>query len=200
MKITRKQEDADGNATEVPIHINRVMNIPDEAQIKQQKRAAEDEAEAKRDKTFNEFQEMYLDHIEGKIDPQTRVGDRPESANPDEAKSRKGDDDVGHSSKKPVSLSRTLIMIVKIFGNKYALPDSCKMEMLKASRIDKLDEDYTLVAHPFPQFDGEMILFQVDSADQEDMDIIVYKDFSLRKRNPTTLTKAKMSIAQKTQQ
>ena len=42
---------------------------------------------------------------------------------------------------------------------KHSIPDSCKLEMLKLNRIEKLDMDYVLVAHPFPQLEGEMLLF-----------------------------------------
>lgn len=41
----------------------------------------------------------------------------------------------------------------------YDLPNTCKMEMLKGNRIEKLEEDYILIAHPFPQMEGEMLLF-----------------------------------------
>lgn len=43
---------------------------------------------------------------------------------------------------------------------KYAIPQSCKLEVLKVNKIEKLDDDYILIAHPFPQMEGEMILFQ----------------------------------------
>ena len=33
---------------------------------------------------------------------------------------------------------------------KFELPPSCKMQMQKLNRIEKLDEDYVLVAHPYP--------------------------------------------------
>ena len=42
---------------------------------------------------------------------------------------------------------------------KYELQDNCKLEILKLNRIEKLEEDYVLVAHPFPQMEGEMLLF-----------------------------------------
>jgi hypothetical protein len=32
----------------------------------------------------------------------------------------------------------------------YELPMNCRLEMLKAGRIEKLEEDYVLMAHPFP--------------------------------------------------
>jgi hypothetical protein len=42
---------------------------------------------------------------------------------------------------------------------KYDIPNNCKIELLKAGRIEKLDEDYALIAHPFPQIEGELLLF-----------------------------------------
>jgi hypothetical protein len=37
--------------------------------------------ESKRDRTYEEFQAMYGDHLAGLIDPHTRIGNRPETAN-----------------------------------------------------------------------------------------------------------------------
>jgi hypothetical protein len=42
-----------------------------------------------------------------------------------------------------------------------------------------------------------MLLFQMDAADQEDKEVIVYKDYSLKKRIPTSASRAKMTIKQK---
>lgn len=39
-----------------------------------------EEQEAARDRTYTEFVEMFKDHIEGKVDPRDRVGNRPETA------------------------------------------------------------------------------------------------------------------------
>jgi len=65
------------------------------------------------------------------------------------------------------------------------LPQSCKVEILKQNRIEKMDEDFTLVAHPFPAIEGEMLLFQQKSEDQEDVQTIVIRDYSLKKRMVT---------------
>ena len=69
--------------------------------------------------------------------------------------------------------------------------------MLKLNRIEKLDEDYVLVAHPYPQLEGEMLLFQINTEEQEDKDCILYKDYSLRKRLTTEPKPARMSAYQK---
>ena len=42
--------------------------------------AKNEKAEAERDRTFEEFKEMYTDHIEGKIPAETRTKDRPVTA------------------------------------------------------------------------------------------------------------------------
>lgn len=82
---------------------------------------------------------------------------------------------------------------------KYDLPVSCKLEMLKLNRIEKLDEDYVLVAHPYPQLEGEMLLFQIRAEEQEDKECIIYNDYSLRKRITTEPKPARMSAYQKKQ-
>jgi hypothetical protein len=55
-------------------------------------------ADAKRDRTFEEFEEQYADHIAGKIDPALRVGNRPVTAGFDGAD---GDGSIGHVQPKP---------------------------------------------------------------------------------------------------
>ena len=42
---------------------------------------------------------------------------------------------------------------------KYELQEDCKLEILKLNKIEKLDDNYLLIAHPFPQIEGEMLLF-----------------------------------------
>ena len=41
---------------------------------------------------------------------------------------------------------------------KYKIPELCHMELLKLNRIEKLDEEYYLMIHPFPQMEGELII------------------------------------------
>lgn len=55
------------------------MNIPDEMLLRQIELKEAAMTESKRDRTFDEFFEMYGDHIQGKIDPSLRVGARPET-------------------------------------------------------------------------------------------------------------------------
>jgi len=40
------------------------------------------------------------------------------------------------------------------------LPDNSKLEILKTNIIEELDDDFFLVTHPFPQMEGEMLIFQ----------------------------------------
>ena len=61
------------------ININKTMNIPDEMLLRQMELKEAALVEAKRDTTFEEFEKMYAEHIEGKIDPNLRVGNRPET-------------------------------------------------------------------------------------------------------------------------
>lgn len=71
--------------------------------------------------------------------------------------------------------------------------------MLKLNRIEKLDEDYVLVSHPYPNLDGELLLFQIDPDEQEDKECIMYKDFSLRRRWKTAKND-RMTVYQKKKQ
>lgn len=50
-------------------------------------------------------------------------------------------------------------------GDKYDIPNNCKLELLKAARIQKLEENYILMAHPYPQMEGELLLFQANIED-----------------------------------
>ena len=67
--------------------------------------------------------------------------------------------------------------------------------MFKLNRIEKLGDNFILVAHPYPQMEGELLLFQIDADPdvQADKDLIVHKDYSLRKRIPTEPKPTRMS-------
>lgn len=59
--------------------------------------------------------------------------------------------------------------------------------MMKKALIEKLDAKYFLASHPYPKLEGEMVIFKPKKADQtKGKDVIVYRDFSLRKRLETT--------------
>lgn len=58
----------------------RYHDIPDEVLIRANSIAIVEEKEAARDRTFDEFLEMFKDHIEGKVDSNERTGNRPSTA------------------------------------------------------------------------------------------------------------------------
>lgn len=62
------------------INYGRLYDVPDEILIRAKQMAKNEEIEASRDKTFDEFMEMFEDHIEGLVDPNQRVGGRPDTA------------------------------------------------------------------------------------------------------------------------
>ena len=41
---------------------------------------------------------------------------------------------------------------------KFDIPDVCFLTLMKNTKIEKLPKKYYLVAHPFPMFEGEMLL------------------------------------------
>ena len=68
------------------------------------------------------------------------------------------------------------------------VPQSCLVQMMKKVLIEKLPAKYFLASHPYPKIEGEMIIFRPKKEDQdpEDKSLIIYRDFSLRKRIETT--------------
>jgi len=74
MPAFKKVKDTDEVLT---LNMNKTMSVPDERLIKHLELKAEAEADAARDRTFEEFKEMYLDHIEGNVDPNIRLMNRP---------------------------------------------------------------------------------------------------------------------------
>ena len=79
---------------------------------------------------------------------------------------------------------------------KFEIPSSCFMTMSKNCKIEKLEDKYLLLANPHPSFTGEMIFAQPKKDDQDDKDLIVYRDYSLRKRLPNQ-EKPQISAAEK---
>ena len=65
------------------------------------------------------------------------------------------------------------------------MPESCFVSMMKGVKIEKLDAKFNLVSHPLPQVEGELLIFQPKKDDQSEEDLIVYRDYSLRKRCAT---------------
>ena len=71
---------------------------------------------------------------------------------------------------------------------KYDIPEKCYVSMMKKVLVEKFDETkYFLASHPYPKIEGEMVIFKPKKADQtQGTDVIVYRDYSLRKRLETT--------------
>lgn len=58
----------------------RYHDIYDEIELRQAQMVIVEEKELNRDRTFEEFLDMFQDHIEGKMDANERVGNRPTTA------------------------------------------------------------------------------------------------------------------------
>lgn len=69
------------------------------------------------------------------------------------------------------------------------------LSMMKKVKIEKLEEKFNLISHPFPQISGEMLVFRPRKEDQNEKDFIVFRDYSLRKRLPTSES-AKLSVVE----
>lgn len=168
----------------------RLYDVPDESAIRLKQVQKNEEAEAKRDKTYDEFMAMFQDHIENKVDPSTRVGGRPETPTGEHVEPKKstmqanamidgrsqhsGLDKSHHHSryesiKSEGGRSATSSRMVTAKSDKqaqemkYDLPKSCKLPISRKLIVETLQNGYYLVAHPYPQVEGEMLMFQVTS-------------------------------------
>ena len=158
---------------EAILNINRTMDIPDEALQRQIELEAIAKEETQRDKTFEEFLNSFGGHLAGEIDPKERIGDRPVTAYGDDAVSQSPKKDAGRKSQMSANPAddddaRSKLMSKK--GSiasqhassqngensavrsdfKYDIPNDAKLEFLRHQRISKLDDNYVLVAHPYP--------------------------------------------------
>jgi hypothetical protein len=133
-----------------------VPDLQQQQEIEMQKHAEEEE---KRDMTWEEFLQQYEQHIEGKVDPTirtaNRAGDEDEVAQKvdpsvDESKSKFTSVESGQKSKQASREAANKGRSVSELSAKYDIPNECKLELLKNARIQKLDENYLLIAHPYP--------------------------------------------------
>ena len=153
----------------------------DEEALEREAQLVQEEIEAKRDATFEEFKAKYEDHIEGKapndrLDRVSNFGDDNKSTRSKSAKggargksaaSRGADDDDAEkksqltSSKSAKSGLAHQEEINRQFDEeKMALPETCFTMFPKSTKIEKLEAKYVLVAHPYPQVEGEMLIIQ----------------------------------------
>ena len=101
---------------------------------------------------------------------------------------------VSRSKKSNMETSKHQSMSVlnKTNGSfKFELPQTCMVSMMKKVLIEKMEGKYFLASHPYPKLEGEMIIFKPKKGDQNNgKDVIVYRDFSLRKRVETSVKSA----------
>ena len=150
---------------------------------------------------------MYQNHIEGKVDPTTRTAGRHDENNPKPLDDSREEDEIAQEDSKqerPKSNSRSGLgsahSSVRGDQDKYHLPETCKLQMLKANRVEDLGMNYNIVQHPFPQIDGELLIFQSNLEDKADSDkVMVYRDYSLRKRIPPSNKKYQSAASKKKQ-
>lgn len=161
---------------------------------------------------YEEFKDLYVDHIEGRAANERSkiVGDSDEEDVKDnrsgkhsrkDAKSEAGDGELNNVTQTSAkSGTRSQVNKSQLsqreekksnFTYKYDIPEQCYINILKQAKIEKLKEKYLLIAHPFPMAEGEMLIIQPKKEDQKERDLIVYRDYSLRKRLPTSEKAAK---------
>ena len=148
--------------------------------------------------TWDEFLLQFEQHIEGKVDASIRTANRPDEnaadevaqkvdASQDDAKSKFTS--IESAGAKSRGTNRDLMSskggTATQGADKYDIPNNCKLDFLKAARIQKLEENYILMAHPYPQLEGELLLFQANVEDQSGENT-TYRDYSLVKRRTIT--------------
>jgi hypothetical protein len=182
----------------------RTLNIIDEIEEKEKLQKAFEEAEAKRDMTYEEYLAKYINMIEGRVTKEdgtrSNHASRPVTGH-EEAKSAAGSNRAKNNSsamsKKSGSGNNTMNNSREGFDIKedlkQDLPDSCYQIIMKGNKISKLDKSFKLLTHPYPLIEGEMIVFQPFKADQYDKSLIVFRDYSLRKRIPTKPVNKKLT-------
>lgn len=67
---------------------------------------------------------------------------------------------------------------------------------MKNCRIHKMPKKFVLIVNPKPIMEGELLMFQPIKTDQQEKDLILYRDYSLRKRLPTKPRPKKLSSHQ----
>ena len=168
----------------------RTLNIVDEIEVQEIQERKEREEEEKRDINFNDFKERFTQHIEGTAD----VGGRSDHGSQDEeveekksvnkrTASRKGTDmnkttsqmgDPEDDERKSIisagvksnTLSKSRAdMSLSMENLKFEIPETCHVGMMKKTLIEKLDAKYLLVANPYPQVEGQMMIFLPKKAD-----------------------------------
>ncbi len=191
----------------------RTLHIVDELEEREKMQKALEEAEAKKDLSYEEFLTRYGDMIEGKVGGASHKEERYSSHSrpvtghrEDDGKSEAGKSDHmkrSQANKSAMSKgSHTNSMNNTKDGFdvkddlKYDIPDTCFLILMKGNKISKLEKKFKLLAHPYPLLEGEMIMFQPLKQDQYDKTLMVYRDYALRKRIPTRPPNKKLTSYQ----
>ena len=74
------------NKEKLPINVNRMVDVIDEQAALEKECRLKAFDNVRKDQTYDQFMKQYKSHIEGKVDPNIRCADRPETAAFDPAK------------------------------------------------------------------------------------------------------------------
>lgn len=96
MPVSKKPEKHEEEKEEYNLNLNKTLNVPDEVLKREVAMEQAALAEAQRDKTFEEFEAMYSDHIAGKVDPAQRVAGRPVTAGFEDGGGSRSGSAMGH--------------------------------------------------------------------------------------------------------
>ncbi len=194
----------------------RTLNIVDEIEVEEQQEREVQIEEEKKDIPFNVFKDSMAGHIEGTAANDREAQDSQGEEAEDGKKSVKvsvskkgsvmnrtgsafdGDrsiDNINDAKSKRSSKRSTLdksqyqnMSLNKMADSfKFVIPESCHISMMKKVLIEKMEAKYFLASHPFPKLEGEMIICKPKKNDQtQGKEVIIYRDYSLRKRIETT--------------
>ena len=159
-----------------PLHVNRTLDVADEIHARNIEMEKNFAHENTRDRTFEEFIAQYEEHIEGQVDPALRTAGRPTTAYDEDGRAtgmRKSaldeapkEDPVAEdrATKSAASGVKSRSSNARSIGSadstfKFEVPNDCKLEFNAQAVVSMLEENYTLLLHPFPQLQGEMIIF-----------------------------------------
>ena len=160
-----------------PLHANRTLDVADEILARNLEMEKNFAHENTRDRTFQEFVAQYEDHINGEVDPALRTAGRPTTAFDEDGRPatnmrktgmegvpKEDPEGEARATKSAASGVRSRASHSRSIGSadstfKFEVPNDCKLELNSKAVVTMLEENYTLLLHPFPQLQGEMILF-----------------------------------------
>jgi hypothetical protein len=157
----------------------RQLNIIDEIEEKEKIQRIHEEAEAKRDLTYEEFLTRYQDMIDGKytsVKDTLSAHDKSRPVTGHHVEEENKGDTVSEKDKKrraanssamskgsnasgPNTMNNTKEGFDIKDDLRFDIPDTCFLILMKGNKIAKLDKSFKLLSHPFPLIEGEMILF-----------------------------------------